>query len=237
MRLGGMAGRALLGAAAAAACGCSSPETGVLGNGEFRYVCAGSADQACSGLANDTDIDLPANPVAVGATFQITYAPNSGNGVSTVEGDNGYAIVPASAAIAAASGNTIKALKKGYVTLFAQRAGVATIDDFVYVKFSPVASIEASPSSVALLAGESQEVSITASDALGAPLAGQIDCQWTVTSGASAVALQATTGGGATVQGVANGTATLHATCGGASADVQVTVTGGTTSLDGGANG
>jgi hypothetical protein len=232
-----MASRALLGAAAAVACGCTSQETGVLGNGEFRYVCTSGADQACSGLANDTAVDLPASPVAVGATFQITYAPNSGNGVSTVEGDNGYAIVPASTEIALASGNTIKALKQGYVTLFAQRSGVATIDDFVYVKFSPVASIEANPSSVSLFAGESQQVSVAASDALGASLIGQIDCQWTVPSGSSAIALQSTSGGAVTVQGIANGTATLHATCGGASADIQVTVTGAPTALDGGTNG
>jgi len=238
MRIGTMAVRALLATTAVLVWSCSSPtETGVLGNGTFQYLCTGSGDQACAGQTSGTDIDLPATPVAVGATFQVFYSPTSSNGVGTVEGDNGYGIVPASTEIAETSGNTIKALKAGYVTLLAQRSGVATVDDFVYVKFEPVGSITVSPSSLSLLGGDSQPVSVVAADALGGPLDGQIDCQWQVASGASAVTLQSTSGPATTVQGVTDGTATLHVTCGTASADVQVTVSGAPAAMDGGTNG
>lgn len=238
MRIGTMAVRALLATTAALAWSCSSPaDTGVLGNGEFRYVCTGGGDQACSGATNGTDIDLPATPVAVGATFEVFYSPTSNNGLSTVEGDNGYDIVPASTELAEASGNTLKALKAGYVTLLAQRSGVATVDDFVYVKFEPIGSITVSPSSLSLLGGDSQQVSVVAADALGAPLDGQIACQWQVARGAAAVTLQGTSGSAVTVQGVADGTATLHVTCGSVGADVQVTVSGAPETMDGGSNG
>ncbi len=54
-------------AALTIACGCSPQPTGVLGNGEFSYLCDGDADVACTGA--DTDTDLP-GAIAVGSTFR-----------------------------------------------------------------------------------------------------------------------------------------------------------------------
>jgi hypothetical protein len=72
---------------------------------------------------------------------------------------------------------------------------------------------------------------------LAAPLAGRLACQWTVTAGSSSVTVTAAgQGGSATVQGLADGQATVHATCGAASLDVPVTVSGAPVG-DGGTNG
>jgi hypothetical protein len=228
MRGGGVVRRALLAIAAALvwSCSSSSEDTGVLGRGQFRYLCSGQGDFACTGLSGASDVDLP-GAIAVGATFRIGYAPTSGDGVSTVQGQNGYDIVPASSEIALSSGDTIKALRAGYVALLAQHVGNSNVDDFVHLKLSPIAQLNASPSTLSLAAGEEQRVTLLATDAVGATLAGQLGCQWQVSGSTGVVALQGgQTSGVATVQGTADGTATLHATCGGASVDVEVTVSG-----------
>ncbi|HEY8039860.1 MAG TPA: hypothetical protein VIF15_08715 [Polyangiaceae bacterium] len=218
--------------------GCSSSnDSGVLGNGQFRYLCGSLlGDAACTGAGSlSSEVDLP-SVIAVGATFQIGYAPNNGSG-GTVEGANGYEIVPASDELALASGNTIVAQEGGYVALLARHAGNADVDDFVHLRLSAIQTLQASPSSLTLVAGESQAVVLAAHDARGAPLAGQLACVWQMTSGAGTVALPGTPSTGrVSVQGVSGGTATLRATCGAASVDVPVTVSG-SGALDGGTDG
>jgi hypothetical protein len=219
----------------AAGCSSQAATVGVLGNGQFRYVC-GSAhnDSACTGAGSDTD--LPAG-VAVGAVFDVSYAPSSSNSNATVQGYTGYQIVPASTELASATGSTIGALRAGLVALLAQRVGNANVDDFVHVKFEAVHSVSAQPGTVTVAPGGTTYVTLSAFDMLSAPLAGRIACQWTVSSGSSVVAVTADgQGGTATVQGMADGQATLHATCGAASIDVPVTVSGAPVG-DGGTNG
>jgi hypothetical protein len=221
----------------AALVGCSSPSTvGVLGNGQFKYLCGTSeTDSACAGVSSETD--LPA-AIAVGAIFDVGYAPNSSNNSgSTVQGATGYEIVPASSKLAAATGTTLRALRAGYVALLAQHTGNANVDDFVHLRFEDIQSLSAQPSSLVLAPGETHTVDLAAVDALLAPLAGRLGCQWTVTSGApNAIVTAIPPGASATVQGLADGPATVHATCDTASVDVTVTVSGAPLA-DGGTNG
>ncbi len=210
-----------------AVCGCSSPDTtGVLGNGEFRYLCDGDVDTACSG--DETDTDLP-GAIAVGATFQIGYTPHSSIGY--VEGDTGYEIIAASPRLASTSGDTIAALREGYVALLARHVGNATIDDFVHLRFNAIRTLVVTPStSVTVSAGQQATLEVSALDALGAPLAGRLSCQWGVTAGAPSIALVGSPiGDSATVMTSAQGSVTggsVHVVCGAGSVDVPITVTG-----------
>jgi hypothetical protein len=222
-------GAAALGIASPLVVSCSSVEnTGVLGNGEFRYLCSsGDSDTACSGQSSfsDTGVALP-NAIAVGATFQVGYAPKSSGG-TVVQGANGYEIIPASPEIANASGDTIQALRSGYITLLARHVGNADVDDFVYLKFSPIQKVTTSQTSISMLAGDMHTIQLQAFDQLGQSLAGLLACQWQVTSATQAVTLQSTpTAGSATLKATNDGDATVTATCGNATVSVQVTVTG-----------
>jgi hypothetical protein len=212
-------------AALAFSCGCSSHPTGVLGNGEFRYLCGSDIDTACS--AGDTDTDLP-GAIAVGSTFQIAYRPNSSTG--TVQGDTGYEIVAASPRLASTSADTIAALRQGYVALLARHVGNATIDDFVHLHFDVIRTLNANPSSVTVAAGGQESIAVEAHDALSAPLAGRLSCQWSVAAGGPSIALVGSkAGSSAAVMASAQGGVTagiVHIVCGAASVDVPVTVTG-----------
>jgi hypothetical protein len=233
--------------AMALACGCSSHPTGVLGNGEFRYLCDGDPDTACS--SGDSDIDLP-GPIAVGSTFQMAYRPNSSTG--SVEGETGYDIMAASPRLAMTSGNTIAALREGFVALMAQHVGNSTIDDFVHLQFRAIRTLVASPPSLTVGARGQESITLEAHDDLDAKLAGRLRCQWEVTSGGPSIALVGSpTGGSASITASGEGgvnAGTIHVVCGTASADVQVTVTGvsaadaggpadASQALDGGSNG
>lgn len=210
--------------------GCSSPgETGVLGNGQFRYLCQNGDDTACSG-SDSVDVNLP-NAIAVGATFAIGYSPKSSSG-GTVQGATGYEIVPASSRMATATGNTIEALREGYVALLARQVGNADVDDFVHLRFSAVRSLIVAPStSLVIAAGREAAVGLQPLDALGVPLAGRLLCQWQVTAGTPWIALSGSSlGPSATIAVVAGATTTsgnVRAVCGAMTVDVPVVVTPG----------
>jgi hypothetical protein len=205
--------------------GCSPNPTGVLGNGEFRYLCGDSADTACSSAGDNTD--LP-GAIAVGSTFQILYKPNSSTG--SVQGDTGYEIVAASPRLASTSGDTIAALNPGYEALLARHVGNTTIDDFVHLRFESIRRLVVSPSTpVTVQVGGQESIGLQPLDALDAPLAGRLSCQWTVTAGGAAIVVTGSpTGGSATItaSGAGATAGNVHATCGDASVDVPVTVTG-----------
>jgi hypothetical protein len=234
--------------AMALACGCSSHPTGVLGNGEFRYLCDGDSDTACT--SGETDTDLPSAAIAVGSTFQMAYRPNSSAG--SIQGATGYEIVAASPRLATTSGDTVATLREGFVALLARHAGNSTIDDFVHLQFRSIRTLIASPPTVTLGAGGQESIGLEARDDLDATLAGRLRCQWEITEGASGIALVgAPTGGSASIMAPAQGgvtAGTVHVACGAASVDVAVTVTGVSAAdagspldaphaLDGGPNG
>ncbi len=208
------------------ACGCSSHPTGVLGNGEFRYLCDSDTDIACAG--GDSDTDLP-GAIAVGSTFQLAYRPNSSTG--SIQGETGYEIIAASPRLATTSADTIAALREGFVALLARHVGNATIDDFVHLHFRSIRTLVVKPSGpVTVSAGGQASIALEAHDALDAPLAGRLQCQWEVTAGAPAIGFVGSpTGSAASVTVTAQGgvmAGTVHVVCGAAAVDVPITVTG-----------
>jgi hypothetical protein len=210
----------LLLGAAAIVWGCQVTPTGVLGNGGFQYLCTNQeGDSSCSSTTDTTS--LP-GAVAVGAKFQLGYAPKS-SAYTTTQGANGYEVVPASQELALASSNTIVAQRPGYVALLARHVGTATVDDFVFLKLETITSIKTTSASVSLSPGQAGTIEVQAFDKLGAELAGQLACTWK-TSDASVVKVTSTTGLGKLVAGCNGGAATVTATCGAAALDVPVTV-------------
>ncbi len=121
------------------------------------------------------------------------------------------------------------------MALLARHVGNATIDDFVHLHFDAIRTLVVSPSpSVTVSAGGQESIGLHALDALGAPLAGRLSCQWEVNEGAPTIGFVggSPTGGAATIMAAAQGGASggsIHVVCGAASVDVPVTVTGGTT--------
>jgi hypothetical protein len=215
--------------------GCSGDgQTGVLGNGEFQYVCGGGPDVGCS--SGDSTTDLP-GAIAVPSTFEIGYAPKSSTG--TIQGATGYEIVAASPLMATTSGDTVAALRAGYVALLARHVGNADVDDFVHLHFSAIRTVVANPSSLTVSRGSETTVQLGAMDALGVSLAGRLQCTWQVTAGAPGIALVGSPLGG-TAQVSASGDApssgTVHVACGAGLLDIPIGVSG-SAPADGGALG
>jgi hypothetical protein len=244
----GSMGAAIAGAAALLFA-CSKVPTGELGQGEFRYLCApGQVDTACGDSTLQCDGD-PTNGAtchlpdlyAVGARFQIGYAPTTDFGYGTLEGQTNYLIVPASPELASGNGNTIVPLRAGWEALLAMQTGLTSVDDFVHVEFAAIAKLAPSQGSIAVATGESQTVSLTPTAADNSPLAGELACDWTIESSSCIAWLPGGTHqfGGVTVEGVAPGSGTLHVVCGASTADIPLTVTGAgsTGSCDGGTEG
>jgi hypothetical protein len=241
-------GAAVAGAAAGVVA-CSKVPTGELGQGEFRYLCGpNQVDTACSDstLACDGDITngatchLP-DVYAVGARFQIGYAPTTDFGYGTLEGQTNYIVQPASPALARGTGNTITPMRAGWEGLLAMQTGLTSVDDFINVQFAAIAKLTPSVPSIGLATGASQTVTLTPTAADGTALAGELSCEWTIDSPTCIAWLPggAQQFGGATIEGVAPGSGTLHAVCGAATADIPLTVTGasGGGSCDGGSGG
>ena len=236
--------------AAASLFACNKVPTGELGQGEFRYLCAPSQfDTACGDSTLQCDGD-PANgatchlPVAyaVGSRFQIGFAPTSDFGYSTLENQTNYLVVPASPALATATGNTIVPHRAGWLALLAEQTGLTTVDDFIHIQLATVAKLTPSIDSIGLATGQSQTIFLTPVDATGTNLAGELECDWTITSPAGCIAWLPNgthAFGGVVIEGVAPGSGTLHAACGTNTVDVPVTVTGTSTtgSCDGGTGG
>ncbi len=233
-------GCALLGGAAAMtalACSLVPAPTGVLGNGTFTYVCpppSGTVvDPGCP-----TPSGLPESPVAVGASFSVTYAPLSQNGTSSVEGPSVYTVMPASPLLVSSNAGALMATGPGYEALLASSGTV--VDDFVFIRLETIDRLVPSASSIALGAADGpQTLSVQPADGAGNILAGQLACSWSVTAGANVIALVAPTASPSVqVQGMADGTATVRAACGAATVDVTVNVTGfASSSGDGGTDG
>jgi len=224
--LGLRAGLCLPALLALAACDDNKVPTGQLGRGEFAYVCPSGPDSACGTSSSQATTQLPAQ-VAVGASFAVTYAPTVDNGTGVVQGVSGYTVLPASPEMAGGSGDVMITQRQGFVALLARANGTENVDDYVNLRITPIARVTPDPSSVSLSAGETQTVTLRPLDVQGGDLAGQIGCMWTVTGAAHVATLQPLGQGGAvTIQAAGDGTTTLHAVCGPATADVTVSVSG-----------
>jgi hypothetical protein len=228
----------LAGAAAMTALACSlvPAPTGVLGNGTFAYACPSSATVVDPGCP--TPNGLPENPIAVGASFSVTYTPLSQNGTSSVEGPSFYTVTPASPLLVTSNDGALLATGPGYEALLATSGTV--VDDFVFIRLETINHLVPSASSIALgMADGPQTLSVQPADGAGNILAGQLACSWSVTAGSQVIALEAPTASSSVqIQGMADGTATVQAACGAASVDVTVNVTGfGSSGGDGGTDG
>lgn len=234
-----LGGALLAGAAAMTALACTlvPAPTGVLGNGTFTYVCPSPSgpvdDPACP-----TSGGLPQNPVAVGASFSVTYTPLSQNGTSNVEGASSYTVTPASPLLVSSNDGALLATGPGYEALLASSG--TFVDDFVFIRLETISRLVPSANPIALSPADSpQTLSVQPADGAGTILAGQLGCSWSVTAGSNVIALDAPTASSSVqIQGVADGTATVQASCGAASVDVTVNVSGyGSSAGDGGTHG
>ncbi len=226
-------------------CGPDSTPTGVLGNGQFTYVCPpGNVDVGCNG-ATDTDgavFTEDAGPsgggttnipkvIAVGAAFSVTYASFSGTGV--VQGASGALVTPASPRLASVSGDQLIARREGYLALLAESSTAGAVEDFIFVRFSPIASVTPTRPAVSIGVGETETLSVTAKDASLEPLAGQLQCKWTASTGAALFDFEgAQTGASVQIRARVEGTAHVIADCGGVAAEISVDI--GPGSGDGG---
>jgi hypothetical protein len=215
----------LAGATATTALACTlvPTPTGLLGNGTFTYLCptasATAVDPGCP-----TPNGWPENAVAVGASFQVAYAPFSQNG-TTVEGPSFYSVTPASPSLVSVSDGGLVATSSGYEALLAYSGTV--VDDFVFIRIAALDHLVPSVTPVMLDENFPLTLSVQPADASGNILAGQLPCTWSVTTGSNVIDL--TIGSASTsvrLQGVTDGTATVHAVCGAASLDVNVNVSG-----------
>lgn len=230
-------GASLAGSALLGACTNEQGETGVLGNGSFTYDCTnGQGDWYCSqngGGSGGQMLTLP-NEIAVGAAFAVDYQPNNSDGNGTTEGATGYDITSASPELALSMGNTVVAQRAGYDALLATHTGTSTIDDFVHIEFVGVASLTPSAPTLQVQPGASQPVWVQPKDSVGTSMAGRLGCTWSVTAGQGIVTVpSAQQFGAVAVTGIQDGTATVQATCGQATTDVTVTVSG-VAAVDGG---
>jgi hypothetical protein len=225
-----LAGSALLGA-----CTNEQEQTGVLGNGSFTYDCTnGQGDWYCSQNGGGSQMPTLPNEIAVGAAFAVDFQPNNSAGTGTTQGATGYDITSASPQLALSMGNTVVAQRAGYDALLATHAGTSTVDDFVHVEFVDVASLTPSVPIVQVQPGASQSVWVQPKDSFGTSMAGRLGCTWSVMSGQGVATVpSAQQFGAVTVTGVQDGVASLLATCGQATANVAVTVSG-VASVDGG---
>jgi hypothetical protein len=219
-------GCALLAAATATtalACSLVPTPTGLLGNGTFTYVCPTSAAAVDPGCP--TPSGLPEHAVAVGASFQVAYAPLAQNGTTVEEGPSFFSVTPASPSLVSVSAGGLVATGPGYEALLAYSGTV--VDDFVFIQIADIDHLVPSVTPVVLEGNISQTISVQPADASGNILAGQLPCTWSVTAGANVIQLEtASVSTSVWLQGVTDGTATVHAVCGAASVDLNVSVSG-----------
>jgi hypothetical protein len=101
------------------------------------------------------------------------------------------------------------------------------VDDFVFIQIADIDHLVPSVTPVVLEGNISQTISVQPADASGNILAGQLPCTWSVTAGANVIQLEtASVSTSVWLQGVTDGTATVHAVCGAASVDLNVSVSG-----------
>jgi hypothetical protein len=212
----------------------SAPPTGELGNGTFTYECppGNDVDVGCdptnepeaSTSFEEADSGTTSIPpvIAVGAAFTVTFT--TANDAGVIQGDNGYTVTPASTRLAVQSGDELVAQRPGYLALLAASLGTGSVDDFIFVRFAPIASITPTLSVVSVAPEAIETLSVTAQDAQMEALAGRLSCSWT--SGDKNIVFNGPTSGASVrVEGLTEGNATVKVTCGPASSEVSVRVT------------
>jgi hypothetical protein len=152
--------------------------TGLVGNGDFEYVCTGKADAYCGG-STGIALAMP-DAVALGSRFRVQFKNTSGNGGGTVK---------------AVSEKAIKTDDHGFTTLRTGRVGFVAFDGEEAVDAIRVRVVEPRSLGIGLVGGSapiprlgSYTVSIAEAagfavqplDDLGASLAGTLVSSWTI---------------------------------------------------------
>src|SRR5438094_367048 len=163
------------------------------------------------------DVTPPSASVQAGQTVQLTATPKDANGAPLSGRTVTWSSSNTSVATVSNSG-LVSGVTPGSATITATsegKSGTSTIT----VTPVPVASVEVTPATPSVQAGQTVQLTATPKDANGAPLSGR-----TVTWSSSNTAV-ATVSNGGLVSGVTPGTATITATSEGKSGTSSVTVT------------
>jgi len=187
---------------------CLTPEPGQIGNGNFSYICASSADDAfCDATGNALHRGSMPQAIAVGSHFSVSYTPNV---------DQGAAVQSGAPNIFSAMAGGFDALRAGTGSIIGLQNGRA--DDFAYVQFAAPTSFEVR-----------QQVGLTSLSLLavpvagGAELAGHMTCAWSWQTSNPMVASVTGAGRSASVQ-IFDYTRSVDVTvtCGGASGKITI---------------
>jgi hypothetical protein len=167
----------------AAGCDFGDPTTaGELGNGEFRYICAGANDAACD--QNDEAFLFP-EVLAVGGRFALDYEARSGPTAR---------IEPAAPVVLAESGDVLEFLRAGSSAVLAIR-GDAVVD-VVHLEAQEideaVVTVDVDTSSdrdgvrpqVDLFLDEQAHLTLELRDVIDRLLSGSVDLQWSTSDAA-----------------------------------------------------
>src|SRR5438094_582144 len=163
------------------------------------------------------DVTPPSASVQAGQTVQLTATPKDANGAPLSGRTVTWSSSNTSVATVSNSG-LVSGVTPGTATITATsegKSGTSTIT----VPPVPVASVEVTPATASVQAGQTVQLTATPRDANGAPLSGR-----TVTWSSSTTAV-ATVSNGGLVSGVTPGSATITATSEGKSGTSSVTVT------------
>jgi hypothetical protein len=240
----------LLAAFALTACGPIEEEEGVLGNGEFVYTCVGGQDPSCAAIVTSTgstqSLPFPSK-IAFGGRFGVEYSTEPGS----LWGVPGY-VQSASADWLPydAAGGAYTATRVGHPWVVATDSD-GGLKDMVSLTIAPIASItiaaaqaptrviqfEPTPSPMPYVAGTTHTFAATALDPDGTPLAGDVLYSW-ASSDPSVVSIVGGAGSpsdSVTVDYVAGGTAALYAWTATAQGSTTLTVPGGSSTDDAGA--
>jgi hypothetical protein len=204
--------------------GCSTIETGPtqageLGNGRFRYVCAGTTDPYC-----DDGYEASSFPptLAVGSRFSLRYELEESGESAVVE--------PASRVALSKEGSVFTLHQRGYVAVLAQTA-FGDVVDILHLNANDVAVFEVFADSPAPLAeielavGERLDLRVDPKDDLGTLVAGSLAYAWSTPALDTVVRIaSATDSDTVTVQGLATGYSMLTLTAGDSTVSLPVAV-------------
>lgn len=200
---------------------------GELGDGVFRYVCAGNSDSFCPDGV--TASSFP-QALAVGGQFSLKYEPKGGGALPQVE--------PASRSALSKELDVFTLHQPGYVAVFAQDA-FGDVIDLLHLNGRHVAGITVAldgmeQSTLRLGAGERLDIVAQPRDQFQTLLAGSLRYVWGSDDPSVFVVASDTDDDDVTLEGVSPGTAVLHIEAGGHTHTIQVEVgPGGDTTTTG----
>jgi hypothetical protein len=190
---------------------------GELGDGHFRYVCAGNSDPYCAD--GSTASSFP-QAIAVGGRFSLRYEPRGGGPLPVVE--------PGSRSAASKHLDVFTLHEPGYVAVFAQDA-FGDVIDLLHLNSRRVARMTLSrggmeQSNLRFAVGETIDVAAEPRDDYSTLLAGSLEYVWVSSDPSVFVVATDTDDDDVTLQAIAPGDAFLHVEAGGFELTIPVEV-------------